>query len=94
MIARALTLSALVLGMISPAFADPTPPPSGGMTTLRTACKADIETYCKDVQPGGGRIRDCLKANRDKLSQSCKDAAAQAKAHHETAPATPPAAPQ
>jgi hypothetical protein len=35
------------------------------------ACKADIEKYCKDIKPGGGRIWVCLKSNGDRLSQEC-----------------------
>ena len=35
------------------------------------ACKADIEKFCKDIKPGGGRIWACLKSNGDRLSQEC-----------------------
>lgn len=35
-------------------------------------CKADRETYCKDVQKGGGRIIKCLRDNADKISPACK----------------------
>ena len=35
------------------------------------ACKADIEKFCKDIKPGGGRIWVCLKSNGDRLSQEC-----------------------
>ena len=35
------------------------------------ACKADIEKFCKDIKPGGGRILACLKSNGDRLSQEC-----------------------
>ena len=38
------------------------------------ACKGDVEQYCKDVQPGRGRIGQCLKANDAKLSATCKAA--------------------
>ena len=34
-------------------------------------CKADIEKFCKDIKPGGGRIWVCLKSNGDRLSQEC-----------------------
>jgi len=44
-------------------------------------CKAELETYCKDVTPGEGRILACLFARQDKLSGKCEyalyDAAAQ-----------------
>jgi hypothetical protein len=42
----------------------------------KTACRADYEKFCKDTQPGGGRIMKCLKANEASLSQPCKDAMA------------------
>jgi len=35
------------------------------------ACKADVEKFCKDIKPGGGRIWACLKSNGDPLSQEC-----------------------
>lgn len=36
------------------------------------ACKADIEKLCKDIEPGEGRIMDCLKAHDSELSEGCK----------------------
>lgn len=55
--------------------------PSGAQAqAVRTACEADIRTTCPGVQPGGGRILQCIKANPDKISQPCKDALAAAKA--------------
>jgi len=35
-------------------------------------CKAELETYCKDVTPGEGRILACLFAHQDKLSGKCE----------------------
>ena len=34
-------------------------------------CTQEIRTYCADVQPGGGRIMQCLKTNEGKLSMAC-----------------------
>jgi hypothetical protein len=40
--------------------------------SLSAACGADIANYCKGVQPGGARLKDCLLANSDKVSQQCQ----------------------
>jgi hypothetical protein len=49
--------------------------------SVAQGCKAELETYCKDVTPGDGRILACLYAYGDKLSGQCEfalyDAAAQ-----------------
>jgi hypothetical protein len=34
-------------------------------------CRAEIETYCKDVTPGEARILACLYAHEDKLPERC-----------------------
>ncbi len=34
-------------------------------------CTEEIRTFCADVQPGGGRILQCLKNNAAKLSPAC-----------------------
>ena len=52
-------------------------PPMGG----KGACKADVEKFCKDIKPGGGRIIACIKSNKDRLSQECKDEIAKAREH-------------
>ncbi len=40
--------------------------------TVANGCKTEIDTYCKDVTPGEGRIIACLFARRDKLSGKCE----------------------
>jgi hypothetical protein len=49
--------------------------------TVANGCKQELETYCKDVTPGEGRVLACLYARSDKLSGRCEyalyDAAAQ-----------------
>lgn len=39
--------------------------------TVANGCKSEIDTYCKDVTPGEGRILACLYAHQDKLSGKC-----------------------
>ena len=53
----------------------------GPLETAIEGCKKELETYCKEVTPGEGRILACLYAYSDKLSGRCEyalyDAAAQ-----------------
>lgn len=39
--------------------------------TTRIGCQADIDSFCKDVTPGEGRVVACLGAHEDKLSARC-----------------------
>jgi hypothetical protein len=46
---------------------------------LSQGCKADVAKLCKDVKPGGGRIRKCLDEHNSELSAQCKKDLGQAK---------------
>ena len=35
------------------------------------ACEADADKYCLDVEPGEGRIVNCLRKNEAKLNKQC-----------------------
>ena len=35
-------------------------------------CEANLDQFCKDVQPGGGHYIDCLKKHEADLSDACK----------------------
>jgi len=37
-------------------------------------CRDDLESYCADIKPGEGRLRDCLEKNEAKVSVRCKTA--------------------
>jgi hypothetical protein len=53
--------------------------------TVANGCKTEIESYCKDVTPGEGRILACLYAHQDKLSGKCEYALYDASARLERA---------
>lgn len=44
---------------------------SGEVRAQEVPCTEEIRTLCADVQPGGGRILQCLKTNESKLSPAC-----------------------
>lgn len=39
--------------------------------SARKGCQTDIDSFCKDVTPGEGRVVACLGAHEDKLSARC-----------------------
>jgi Cysteine rich repeat len=57
------------IGVIAPTLALAAGP-------LQGPCMNDIKTLCGSVQPGGGRIRDCMREHRAELSVTCKAAIA------------------
>jgi len=57
------------IGVIAPALAL-------AAGSLQGACLNDIKTLCASVQPGGGRMRDCMREHQAELSITCKTAIA------------------
>jgi hypothetical protein len=43
-----------------------------GSAQAQGPCADDAQKFCKDVQPGGGRIARCLKEHENDLSPACK----------------------
>jgi hypothetical protein len=43
---------------------------------LQGGCMSDVKALCGSIQPGAGRIRDCMKEHRAQLSVACKMAIA------------------
>ncbi|HSD11667.1 MAG TPA: cysteine rich repeat-containing protein [Candidatus Binatia bacterium] len=48
---------------------------------LLAACKPDLDKHCKGIEPGGGRLRDCLQKHQSELSDACKKVMSSAVAH-------------
>ena len=62
-----------------PAFAQQPSDLDKEMAALRDYCKADIERLCPKVEPGGGRIKECLMKHKEKLEVGCAQALAKLK---------------
>ncbi len=41
---------------------------------VRQACGAELQQHCAGVQPGGGRLRSCVKEHFTEFSEPCKQA--------------------
>ena len=44
------------------------------LTYVANECKTDLQQYCSSVQPGEGRLLNCLEKNEKKVSGRCKSA--------------------
>ena len=66
-----LPVATLLAALLAAGAALADDPPPGKLDKL-SACRADVQKLCSNVQPGGGRIVACLKQNKDGLSDACK----------------------
>ena len=68
---------------------------NAALAVLRAGCATDAQKFCANVEPGGGRILQCLRDHKDSLSDQCKQAAQQATgmSNGSPAPTAPPGAP-
>jgi hypothetical protein len=47
-------------------------PSSMASAEMTGACLGDAKSLCAGIQPGGGKIRDCLKSHVKELSDGCQ----------------------
>jgi hypothetical protein len=64
---------------------------NAALAVLRAGCTNDAQKFCANVEPGGGRILQCLKDHKDSLSDQCKQAAQLASGTSTGSPAPIPA---
>ena len=69
---RPVVFGALAAFISMTAFAEPVP--LAGRGELVAACSGDVQRFCQGIKPGQGRIRVCIRSNRDRLSEPCKAA--------------------
>jgi hypothetical protein len=76
---KIMLFSTLLLGQLSslisnsPALANE--PGYADLLRVRNACSRDIKTFCTNVEPGKGRIMECLKLHKAEVSSTCMEAA-------------------
>jgi hypothetical protein len=63
----ALIATAAFMSLASAAFAQDADRPHN-----RGACRDDAQKLCAGVERGGGKIRECLAGQIDKLSDACR----------------------
>jgi hypothetical protein len=46
----------------------------GALTYVANECGADLKKHCAAIQPGGGRLAQCLKKNEKDIGKRCRQA--------------------
>jgi len=78
-IATLMMIALLIPAGAAPAQDQPRVSPEV-LKQIRAACSADIKKLCAGVQPGGGRILQCMRSHQTEISTDCQTALANAKA--------------
>lgn len=60
----ALAVMSALLAFLPPVYA-------ASSSNPREACRDDAQSFCRGIQPGGGRIKDCLEDHYKEISDSC-----------------------
>ena len=71
--------SLLLLLLVAVPLAAAEPSLEKEIEALRTYCKPDIERLCPKVEPGGGRLKECLSRHKEQISVGCAEALQQLK---------------
>ena len=58
----------------------------GGKGGITSVCKTELKGLCKDVKPGKGRLRKCLKEHEPELSADCRGAMMKKRKPHKKHP--------
>jgi hypothetical protein len=70
------TVLLLLAATAVPAAAQPPPQPPSKQQELqmrRAHCGPDIKRLCQNVEPGGGRLKECLMQHKEQMSVGCAE---------------------
>jgi hypothetical protein len=70
----AMRMQLLLVALLAFCASAPALAQGKGNPAVKAACRADAERLCHGVQPGGGRMGECLKARISEVSPGCLDA--------------------
>ncbi|MBW7975023.1 cysteine rich repeat-containing protein [Bradyrhizobium sp. BR 10289] len=85
-LAQAATIVVLCVAASTPAAAQSqlqtkiTPQMRSEARSVMQACRADYDSLCSNVAPGGGRILACLQSHAGQLTSACAQALPRAQA--------------
>jgi Cysteine rich repeat len=74
-VGTALLLSLLPAAAL--AQSAPSPERAEAREKVRTACAADIQRFCANIERAKGAVRSCLEQNQTSISQECNAARAE-----------------
>ncbi len=69
---KRVVLTAILVSLMLTAAAAWAEEEDGIIDTVVKACQKEIESYCSQVTPGGGRLLACFYAHGDKISGRCE----------------------
>jgi hypothetical protein len=64
--------AAVTVLLLAGAAGAQTPAASSGADAVTEPCRADMEKLCAGIEPGGGRMKDCLRQHAGQLSPGCR----------------------
>jgi hypothetical protein len=87
---RRMVKGLLVVAVLSllPSTSDTSWAQQALIASVKEGCQKELESFCKEVTPGEGRLLSCLYAYEDKLSGRCEYALYDASAQLQHAVAT------
>jgi hypothetical protein len=66
------SMTTIIFAVTTPAFSQA--PTDAQRSAIRSECRADYETHCASVPPGGAASLQCLQQNMSNLSPACQTA--------------------
>lgn len=63
----------IILGMIAASGVQAQELTRAQLRDIRSVCEADIKQLCPGIQPGGGRLMQCIETKQSDVSAPCRE---------------------